>query len=77
MAVEASKGTGRECPNCKSTDVRRSQMTGFLERSILRIIGIRAYRCERCDQRRYGFANVDRWSDEIRPVRDEKRRDNE
>jgi hypothetical protein len=35
--------------------VRRSQMRGFVERGTLRLIGMRAYRCESCDQRHYNF----------------------
>ena len=43
------------CPNCGSEALRRSQMRGLIERGVLRVIGIRAFRCESCDQRHYGF----------------------
>ena len=45
----------RKCPECGSGNMRRSQMRGFWERGVLRTIGVRAYRCERCDDRYYEF----------------------
>src|SRR5712675_1304524 len=41
----------RKCPECGSGNMRRSQMRGFWERGVLRTIGVRAYRCEKCDHR--------------------------
>lgn len=52
MEAEAMKN--QECPKCGSDEVRRSQMQGLMER-VLRLIGFRAYRCERCDDRYYKF----------------------
>jgi hypothetical protein len=43
------------CPKCRGKTARRSHMTGFLERGILRSIGVRAFRCEACDARFYGY----------------------
>ncbi len=45
----------RKCPECGSGNMRRSQMRGFWERGVLRTIGVRAYRCEKCDHRSYEF----------------------
>ena len=58
---EVSKGSvgARKCPVCGSTIVRRSQMIGFFERSMLRIIGLRAFRCEDCDHRFFSFKSDD------------------
>jgi hypothetical protein len=55
MKTKAAKNEARNCPECGSTAVRRSQMRGFLERGLLRPVGVRAYRCESCDARHYGF----------------------
>jgi len=41
----------RMCPRCRTAELRRSQMHGMIERSILRPVGIRAYRCASCDER--------------------------
>lgn len=49
----------RKCPECGSEQVRRSQMRGFLERSLFRIIGLRAHRCESCDYRYYEFKRIE------------------
>jgi len=46
-----SKSGKRICPRCSAAQVHRSQMRGVVERSILRPVGIRAYRCAACDQR--------------------------
>jgi transposase-like protein len=45
------------CPRCGAA-IHRSQMRGFLERGILRPVGVRAYRCAGCDERflRFGGA---------------------
>ena len=42
---------GRICPRCRAGQLHRSQMRGMVERSILRPVGIRAYRCAVCDER--------------------------
>jgi transposase-like protein len=46
-----SKSGKRICPRCRATQLHRSQMRGVVERSILRPVGIRAYRCAACDRR--------------------------
>jgi len=53
--VKESKVEERKCPECGSGNMRRSQMRGFWERGVLRTIGVRAYRCERCFYRYYEF----------------------
>jgi hypothetical protein len=45
----------RKCPRCGSHETRRSQMRGLWERGVLKTIGVRAYRCETCDHRFYGW----------------------
>ena len=42
--------TKKTCPKCGAA-IHRSPMRGLLERGILRPVGIRAYRCDGCDQR--------------------------
>jgi ribosomal protein L37AE/L43A len=44
------------CPVCQSDAAYRSQMRGFVERRLLRPVGIRAFRCEACDARFYKFS---------------------
>jgi len=34
-------------------------MRGFLERVLLRILGLRAYRCEGCDYRYFEFKRIE------------------
>jgi C4-type Zn-finger protein len=51
--VKESQVEERKCPECGSGNMRRSQMRGFWERGVLRTIGVRAYRCERCFYRYY------------------------
>ena len=46
---------GRRCPECGSDEVRRSHMRGVFERGILRLIGVRAFRCDSCDHRHFAF----------------------
>jgi len=53
--VEESEVEERKCPECGSGNMRRSRMRGFWERVVLRTIGVRAYRCERCFHRNYEF----------------------
>jgi hypothetical protein len=48
-------GRGQRCPDCGSEALRRSQMRGLLERGLLRVIGVRAFRCESCDKRHYAL----------------------
>jgi len=52
--AKEDKSERRKCPPCGSTAVRRSQMRGPWE-LILKLMGYRAYRCERCDRRHYEF----------------------
>ena len=58
MKNKATRPEARKCPECGSGTVRRSQMRGFLERGVLRPVGLRAFRCETCDARHYGFERV-------------------
>ena len=44
------------CPLCQSKRIHKSRRQGILERTILALIFVRAFRCERCDFRFY------RWS---------------
>jgi hypothetical protein len=55
MKTNTEKSEARKCPQCGSVTVRRSQMRGFLERGVLRPVGLRAFRCESCDARHFGF----------------------
>jgi hypothetical protein len=50
MASKTAVGK-RMCPRCRTAELHRSQMHGLIERSILRPVGIRAYRCAGCDER--------------------------
>lgn len=50
----------RMCPRCRTSELRRSQMHGMIERSILRPVGIRAYRCASCDERFLRFGGADK-----------------
>ena len=50
-AKTEAKPEERKCPECGSGQVRRSQMRGFWENGVLRAVGVRAYRCESCDNR--------------------------
>jgi len=45
----------KSCPACRSGSLHRSQMRGIVERGILRTIGLRAFRCSRCDERFFRF----------------------
>jgi hypothetical protein len=45
----------KECPACRSKMLHRSQMRGLVERAILRPLGLRAYRCGKCDERFFRF----------------------
>jgi len=47
--------TKKLCPACRSGSLHRSQMRGIVERGILRTIGLRAFRCSRCDERFFRF----------------------
>jgi hypothetical protein len=58
MKTKATRTGARKCPECGSGPVRRSQMRGFLERGVLRMVGLRAFRCESCDARHYGFERI-------------------
>ena len=51
-------GADRECPACQSHAVRRSQMRGFVERGFLKPLGVKAYRCEKCDERFFRFGTA-------------------
>ncbi|HUQ49996.1 MAG TPA: hypothetical protein VM056_04710 [Terriglobales bacterium] len=45
----------RQCPDCDSTQVRRSMPMSWRERNLLPKLLIRVYRCEDCGMRFYGF----------------------
>lgn len=49
-----AKVTGR-CPGCGSENVRSMWRTGFVEKTLLRILRTWPYRCEECDVRYYDF----------------------
>jgi len=57
--LEEIRTEKRYCPECRSQKVRRSQMRGFWERGVLKMIGVRAYRCEGCDKRYYKFKCIE------------------
>jgi YgiT-type zinc finger domain-containing protein len=48
---------GHHCPSCSSTRVRRSRRNGVIERSLLRVLAVHAYRCEDCDERYFSFGH--------------------
>jgi len=73
-ATKEVKTGGRKCPACRSKQVRRSQMQGFWEHGVLRAVGVRAYRCENCDKRHYGFEGIDGKSDKLARIAGEKNR---
>ena len=58
MKNKTTRTKARKCPECGSSAVRRSLMRGFLERGVLRPVGLRAFRCESCDARHYGFERI-------------------
>jgi len=81
-AVKGAKTAVRKCPGCRSKHVRRSQMRGFWEHGVLRAVGVRAYRCESCDKRYYGFEGIEAKSEKLGDrgrgksvIRDERNRD--
>jgi ribosomal protein L37AE/L43A len=47
------------CPKCGSGEVRRSHMRGVLGRGLLKMMGVKAYRCESCDLRYYGSGGME------------------
>jgi hypothetical protein len=53
-------GIGREamkcCPECESLEMHPSRRKGIVERTILAMIFVRPFRCERCDARFYRWA---------------------
>jgi hypothetical protein len=57
--VKAAKIEIRKCPKCGCEEVRRSQMRGLVERGVLKMVGVKAYRCERCDWRFYGVRRAE------------------
>jgi ribosomal protein L37AE/L43A len=56
-SAKTKKKETLKCSSCGSKDVRRSQMRGLLE-SILKVVGVHAYRCEDCDRRFYGTGQL-------------------
>ena len=59
QTIQETKVKKQSCPECGSKAVHRSQMRGFVERGVLKLIGVRAYRCESCDQRYYEFKRIE------------------
>jgi hypothetical protein len=47
----------KPCPNCSGLEIYRSHRRTAFERYLLRAIGMRAYRCIKCDSRFYGFSH--------------------
>jgi hypothetical protein len=45
----------RCCPVCKSNNVRRSMRRGVLESLVLRLLLLRPFRCDSCNNRYYGW----------------------
>jgi len=54
-----AKAQERRCPECGSSNVRRSQMRGLWERGVLKPLGVRAFRCAACDQRYRGSKGIE------------------
>ena len=48
----------RPCPHCTSTEVFRSHRRGPFEKYLFSMMGMRPYRCTKCEARFYGFAPV-------------------
>jgi hypothetical protein len=46
-------------PQCRSIETSRSRRRGTVERYLLRVIGLRPFRCLNCDVRFYSFARFD------------------
>jgi predicted RNA-binding Zn-ribbon protein involved in translation (DUF1610 family) len=57
--VNVVKAAKLERPKCGSEGVRRSQMRRLVERGVLKMVGVRAYRCESCDWRYYGIRGME------------------
>jgi len=57
--VKAAKSERSKCPKCGSAEVRRSHMRGLVERGVLKLVGVKAYRCESCDWRYYAFCRTE------------------
>jgi hypothetical protein len=45
----------RSCPHCRSVETFRSHRRGTVERFLLRVVGVRPFRCLNCDVRYYDF----------------------
>ena len=45
----------RNCPHCRSIETFRSHRRGAVERYLLRVVGVRPFRCLNCDVRFYDF----------------------
>ena len=41
----------KHCPLCHSVRIHQSRRKGIVERTLLAIIFVRPFRCERCDSR--------------------------
>lgn len=49
------EGAERACPACGGRNVHRSRRHGLLERTLLRLLRLRPYRCPDCNYRFYAF----------------------
>jgi len=47
----------RQCPICDSTLVRSSGPINWFELKVAPLVGVRAFRCEKCGHRYYGKAS--------------------
>lgn len=50
------------CPECQSENIYKSRRKGWLEAVVLKLIHVRAYRCQSCDLRFF------RWATHRRPA---------
>jgi YgiT-type zinc finger domain-containing protein len=50
-------GRGAHCPRCNSSKIHRSRRKGLVDRSLLRVLGVHAYRCKECDERYYSLGH--------------------
>jgi hypothetical protein len=47
-------GHSTHCPNCSGTRAHWSRRKGMFEKTLLRVLAVRPYRCEDCDERYFG-----------------------
>ena len=49
-----SEAESVHCPNCRGNMIRRSRRNGVFEKTLLKVLGVRPYRCKGCDERYFG-----------------------